>query len=138
MDPRIKAIFSLFTLPLVLISLAIVPGINAFVFSGHGGPGWYVLPFCTPSVLLRFAMLMLHEERVRRYYVKVGALAIVTYLIVLYPLSSMTTRVMYSTIGLEIKQSEFYKVIAFPFGFAVPPYGEENQRALERALWFFY
>ena len=83
-------------------------------------------------------MLMLHEEEVRRYYVKVGAWAIVIYLLALHPLSSVIVSIMHSTIGLEIKPSEFFKVISFPFGLAVPPYGEENRRAVERALWFFY
>src|SRR5262245_56869397 len=136
MNPRVKDIFSLFKLPFVMVSLAMVPGINAFLFSGHGGPAWLVLPFCTPFVLLRFAMLMLHEDEVRRYYLKVGALAIVIYLVALYPLSIAIVNVMHSTIGLEIKPWEFYKVISFPFGLAVPPFGEENRRAVERALWF--
>lgn len=138
MSPRIKDIFSLFTLPFIVILLATIPGINAFAFSGHYGLGWFVLPFCTPYVLLQFGMLMLHEESVRRYHLKAGALAIVSYLIVLYPLSGLIVNIMYSTFGLEIKQTEFFKLISFPFGFAIPPYGEENQRAIERALWFFY
>src|SRR5262245_20604783 len=39
-------------LPSVLVAMACVRGLNLLMFSGHGGPGWLVLPLCFPLFLV--------------------------------------------------------------------------------------
>jgi len=137
MDPKAKELLSIFTFPFGMLLLALVPLINCFVFSGHGGPGPFILPFCTPYVFLRFSMLMLHESPIRNFHLKVGTLALVAYIALLYPLSSLAVYSINACTHMELQTSSFYKLIAFPVGLAVPPYGEANQQAIDFAFWFW-
>ena len=137
MDRKAKELLSIFTFPFGMLLLALFPGMNCFVYSGHGGLGWFILPFSTPYVLVRFSMLMLHEPPIRNFHLKFGALALVAYIGLLYPLSSLAVYSINACTHMELQTSSFYKLITFPIGLAVPPYGEANQQAVDFAFWFW-
>jgi hypothetical protein len=44
-----------FSFPIAMFVLALIPGLN-FLYSGHGGPAWLLIPLCFPSVIVRAAI----------------------------------------------------------------------------------
>lgn len=52
MWPPLRMALALFGLSAVLVSVACIPGLDAVVFSGHGGPGWLALASCFPVFLV--------------------------------------------------------------------------------------
>jgi hypothetical protein len=133
---RTKELLALFKFPALMLVLAIFPGINCFIYSGHGGLGWFILPFCTPYVLLRLAMLALHDAPIRQWFLKYGTLLTIAWMFLSLPLSYVAVRGINACTHMELRTYEFYKMITFPVGLVLPPYGEANRRAIEDAFWF--
>lgn len=105
----------LFGLPAVLFSAAFVPGVNALVFSGHGGPGWLLLPFCFP--------VLVWQLRNHVYRAKHPVLAIMIglgYLLVAYPIASVAQQCITEESGLPIEDRMFYRVATLPIGVVIP------------------
>ena len=63
MWPPLRIAVALIGLPSVLVGVACVPGLNAVVFSGHGGPGWFALALCFPLLLVNTYRLVVRPGR---------------------------------------------------------------------------
>jgi len=105
----------LFLLPVVLFSAALIPGLNGFLFSGHGGPGWLLLPFCFPVLVFNM------WRHVYRNGYRIRAVAVVlVYLVATYPIASIAERRITEAIGLEMADHPIYRVATFPVGLVLP------------------
>jgi len=82
----LRMALALFGLPSALVGLACVPGLNALVFSAHGGPGWFALALCFPVFLVnayRFVVRRAHGNRTSRWR-RFAAISI-AYVVFAYP-----------------------------------------------------
>ncbi len=103
-----------FGFPIVMFIMAIVPGLN-FIFSGHGGISWLIIPLCFPSVVFRAALKckFSSEEQTaqyRRYY----KAAIPTYIGIAVPLSWAAVTSIENTFGLTVSAWAFFGIMVSP------------------------
>jgi hypothetical protein len=118
---RPRAAASLVGLPLALVVCACVPGLNAVVFSGHGGPGWFLLWLSFPLLVVNSYRLLVRPAqgaRVRRW-ISAAAMC-VGYWLLAYPIGDFAQQRISSYSGLAIENHAFYRGMTFPVGFLVP------------------
>ena len=110
-------------LPVGLITLACVPGLNSMVFSGHGGPGWLALPFCFPLLVINTYRHVVKPRRQAGVSPWTAGLGIcLSYLILAYPLATVAEHRITAYSGLPIADHVFYRLMTLPLGFVVPPW----------------
>ena len=108
-------LFVTYCLPAVLLTAAIVPGVN-FVYSGHGGFAWLLLPLGTPFVLVRALLKCTRgPEPTRAWFRRFFKLSVPVYAALLMPLSWAAATSINSTFGLEVTPLQFFSVAAAPF-----------------------
>jgi hypothetical protein len=101
--------------PLTMFTLAIVPGLN-FVYSGHGGPAWFLIPLCFPYVLLRALFKLVRTaNETRLLHAKFFAVTIPCYIAMAFPLSWAATTSLHNTFGLTIPTWSFIAIMISPF-----------------------
>jgi hypothetical protein len=117
------ALRRVFLPPAVVIILGCVPGLALFLYSGHGGIFWLVLPLCFPYILVRVFLeirkLPLGE---RAAGLKTLAVGVLIYVVLAYPATRWTEHYVTSTIGLPIRSGLMFKLATLPVGFLLPPY----------------
>jgi hypothetical protein len=119
----LRVVLSLVGLPLVLFGLACVPVLNSFVFSGHGGPGWLVLPICFPLLLINVYRLVVKPRRLAGASPwKVSGAICLTYLVLAYPCGALAEQRITAYSGLPIEDHAFYRLMTLPVGLVVPPW----------------
>lgn len=137
-----KGLLLVYRFPLVVLLLMTIPGLNyIFFYSPHasGAPlvGFallYLLPFCTPYVLFKLIKKVSRATGSdRRLFAAVSLFSLLVYFIVLYPFCDLTA----ASLNYWGKSRDsywrghvFYKMITFPIGFVLPPYGLANKDAL--------
>jgi hypothetical protein len=111
-----KLAISAYSFALLMAVIAVVPGLN-YLYSGHGGPAWLLLPFVFPVALIRiywaFRIVPVAERaRVKRFTL----LSIMAYL----PLSLMASYIgcvsIEHTFGLEVGVLRMWGLFTMPFG----------------------
>ena len=113
----VAELFRAYGFPLVMFALAIVPGAN-FSYSGHGGPSWFFLPLCFPTVVARAAIKILRSGgETRDWYKKFFKTTISIYLVSAYPLSWAATTSIRMSFGLTIPAWRFFLIAVSPFPF---------------------
>ncbi len=119
-----------FWFPVGLLVLGCVPVLSWFLYGGHGGVAWLILPFCFPYIVVRcvLALWRLPAEQ-RRSGVRIVATAILLYMLISYPMTRWTENSVTSSIGLPIRPGTLFKLATFPVGYALPPY--KNSRGVE-------
>ena len=127
-NPKIyRLIFSVYSFPAFVILLANVPIIRDIFFALHGGPGWVLAILCTPYVLIRTLVYILKSEgEFRKYYLKIGIISIILYLIVLYPLTSFAENKMTSR-GWPIEKGTLYGFMTIPFSLLKPSFWKSDK-----------
>ena len=116
MKNYIKATFSLYSFAIVMVALAIIPFVNFFLYSGHGGIGWLILPASLPFALIKLWLKLKQGGEVRAFYKKFSLVSLPIYFVLAVPLSYAAVYSIEQTMGLEAKATEFYALLTMPFG----------------------
>jgi hypothetical protein len=119
--PPLRIAVSLIGLPSVLVGMACVPGLNALVFSGHGGPGWFALVLCFPVLLVNTYRRIVAPglgNRLSRW--RCAGVVVIAYLVLAYPVGAFAEYRITKHSGLRITDRAFYRVMTFPIGLVVP------------------
>jgi hypothetical protein len=123
-----RQILSPFLFPMALLVLGCIDGANALLFSGHGGLGWIILPFCFPVILIKLGVRIWQMPPLeRKQDLKVASVVALAYLVLAYPVSRLAERQITSSFGLPIETGLMYKLAIFPVGFALPPYHSDSK-----------
>jgi hypothetical protein len=110
-----RAIMCVYGFPIVMFTLAIVPGLN-FTYSGHGGISWFVVPLCFPWVTLRAVITIMRGSEVSRSRHKsFFKITIPSYVALALPLSWAATTSIRMTFGLPISTWSFFAIMVSPF-----------------------
>lgn len=119
----LQFLYRVFRFPVGLLALGCLPVLSWLLYGGHGGPAWFILPFCFPYILARltFALWRLPAE-LRGKAVRTAATASLVYILISYPMTRWTEHYITSTIGLPILPGTMFKLATFPVGFVLPPY----------------
>jgi hypothetical protein len=119
--PPLRIAAAFIGLPSILVGMACVPGLNALIFSGHGGPGWLVLPLCFPVLLVNMYRLVIRPARRAGISPWRRSAAIsVTYLVLAYPFAVLAEHRITKDSGLPITGRAFYRLMTFPIGPILP------------------
>ena len=100
---------------LAVAFVGVIPGCN-FMYSGHGGLFWLVLPFGLPYALIQTAIWWFKATASDRNFYggfALGALAI--YLALAIPISALAAFSIERTFGLPVGMWTFYGVMTVPF-----------------------
>jgi hypothetical protein len=123
----LRIVLGLVGLPLILLVAACVPVLNSFVFSGHGGPGWFALALCFPLFLIntyRFLVKRRRHTGVSPW--RTASVICLVYLVVAYPLGELAEWRITAYSGLPIGDHSFYRLMTLPVGLLVPPWHSTN------------
>jgi len=121
--PPLRIAAGLIGLPAVLVAMACVRGLNLLMFSGHGGPGWLVLPFCFPPLLVNMYRLVIRP--LRRSGIspwRRSAAISIAYLVLAYPFAVLAEHRITKDLGLPIADRAFYRLMTLPIGAVLPPW----------------
>ena len=119
--PPLRTTAALIGLPSILVGIACVPGLNALIFSGHGGPGSLALPLCLPVLLVNTYRLVIRPARRTGISPWRRSAAIsVAYLLLAYPFAVLAEHRITKDSGLPIADRAFYRLMTFPIGPILP------------------
>jgi hypothetical protein len=116
--PRLKWAIATACLPLCMLLAATVPGINAVLFSLHGGIGWYLLMLCGPSTALK----LVYDAFVRkqsRIPVIVCCIYFATYIGLTFLFGVIAQRSLENWTGLEFLNYPIWSVMNLPWSYLV-------------------
>jgi hypothetical protein len=118
-----KSFRRVFLFPLIVFGLGCIPGLNALLYSGHGGIFWLILPLCFPYIviLLGFEVRRLASPD-RKRGLKMAVIATLLYVGFAYSVANWTQQSVTSQLGLQIPDGTLFKLATFPVGFLFPPY----------------
>lgn len=124
MDSLERTLFyKLLMFPVVVLVLGCIPGLNLFLYSGHGGVFWFVLPLCFPYILVRLTIALWRSESAKKSEaLKASVFVVLTYLIIAYPLTRWTEYYVSSTLGIPIRAGTLFRLAIFPIGLLLPHY----------------
>ena len=118
---QLRIAATLIGLPSILVGMACVPGLNALIFSGHGGPGWLALPLCFPVLLVNTYRLVIRPARRMGISPWRRSAAIsVAFLVLAYPFAVLAEHRITKDSGLPIADRAFYRLMTFPIGPILP------------------
>ena len=116
MESYVKATIALYSFAIVMVVIAIIPFVNFFFYSGHGGIGWLILPASLPFALIKLWLKLKQGGETRAFYKKFSLVSLPIYFVLALPLSYVAIYSIEKTIGLEVKFIEFYGLLTMPFG----------------------
>ncbi|MGH7352537.1 MAG: hypothetical protein ACREJJ_09205 [Candidatus Methylomirabilales bacterium] len=101
--------------PAYMVLVGVIPIVNAFFYSLHGGIGWLVLPFTFPYVLVRLGIALWRSHpsnrcRLRRF----ATLSIPGYIALTAPLSWAATYSINSWLGTSAHWTQFWAMMLLP------------------------
>ena len=101
--------------PAYMVLVGVIPIVNAFFYSLHGGIGWLVLPFTFPYVLVRLGIALWrshpsNRRRLRRF----ATLSIPGYIALTAPLSWAATYSINSWLGTSLHWTQFWALMLLP------------------------
>ncbi|KRT68057.1 MAG: hypothetical protein XU15_C0031G0004 [candidate division NC10 bacterium CSP1-5] len=101
--------------PAYMVLVGVIPIVNAFFYSSHGGIGWLVLPFTFPYVLVRLgiALWRSHPSN-RRRLGRFATLSIPGYIALTAPLSWAATYSINSWLGTSLHWTQFWALMLLP------------------------
>jgi hypothetical protein len=111
-----REVVKIYRFPIVMFSLAIVPGVNLFAYSGHGGIAWFFLPLCFPWVLVRMLVKIARgSETSSRWYKRFLKITVPSYVAAALPLSWVAVTCIHISLGLPISTWAFFALVVSPF-----------------------
>jgi hypothetical protein len=100
---------------LLVAICGVIPGCN-FMYSGHGGIFWLLLPLGLPYALLRTGLWWYRARGdTRQLYAGHAVGALILYLLLAIPISALAAYSIEHTFGLPVKMWQFYAVMVVPF-----------------------
>ena len=101
--------------PAYMVLVGVIPIVNAFFYSSHGGIGWLVLPFTFPYVLVRLGIALWrshpsNRRRLRRF----ATLSIPGYIALTAPLAWAATYSINSWLGTSLHWTQFWALMLLP------------------------
>jgi len=101
--------------PAYMVLVGVIPIVNAFFYSSHGGIGWLVLPFTFPYVLVRLGIALWrshpsNRRRLRRF----TTLSIPGYIALTAPLAWAATYSINSWLGTSLHWTQFWALMLLP------------------------
>ena len=119
--PPLRTAVALVGLPTVLVGMACIPGLNAMVFSGHGGSGWFALAFCFPLLLVNtYRSVVRPARRTGTSPWRRSATICLAYIVLAYPFAMLAESRITKDTGLPIGDRAFYRTMTLPIGLVVP------------------
>ena len=116
-----RPFFRVLLFPVGLLILGCIPGVSFFVWSGHGGFGWILLPVCFPYLIVRLTILIWRTEaNARKNAACLAAAILASYVVLAYPITRYTEHYINSTIGNFIQEGTMFRLAIFPVGLAIP------------------
>jgi hypothetical protein len=110
-----REVVKVYSFPIVMFGLAIVPGLNS-TYSGHGGISWFFVPLCFPWVILRILIKIAKgSEASRGWYKRFFKITIPSYMAIAFPLSWAAATSIHMTFGLPISTWTFFALMISPF-----------------------
>jgi hypothetical protein len=100
-----------------MFALAIIPGLN-FTYSGHGGISWFLVPVCSPWVVVRaFITILKASKASRKWHIRFFMITIPSYIVLALPLSWAATTSLKWTFGFQISTWTFFSdmVSSYPW-----------------------
>jgi hypothetical protein len=117
----LRTAVALVGLPTVLVGMACVPGLNALLFSAHGGPGWFALALSFPVLLLNTYRLVIRPgRRAGASPWRRSAAICLAYVVLAYPFAMLAEHRIARDSGLPIADRFFYRVMTLPIGLVIP------------------
>jgi hypothetical protein len=111
-----RTALSAYLFALVMALIAIVPGCN-FLYSGHGGVAWLVLPFVFPMALCRLALWWYRAPRTERPIVLRYSLAsVLIYLVAAFGFAYAGANSIQHTFGLRVEPAAMWGMFTVPIG----------------------
>ena len=111
-----KLTLSVYGFAIVMAFMAIIPGCN-FLYSGHGGIAWFVLPFAFPFALLRLYLLYRAAPKEQKSFTKHFALvSLAAYVPISLGASFLGAFSIQNTFGLPIEPLFLWGFFTLPFG----------------------
>jgi hypothetical protein len=97
---------------------AIIPGCN-FLYSGHGGPAWFVLPFVFPWVIFQLSrMYRSASTDLRPGVVRFAVISLLAYLPLSFVAAYAGAASIGNTFALPVQPLYFWGFFILPFGLA--------------------
>jgi hypothetical protein len=116
-----RPFFRTLLFPFGLLFLGCIPGVSFFVWSGHGGIGWILLPICFPYLIARLLILIWKSEpNARKNTASLSIAILAAYVVLAYPITRYTEHNINSTIGNFIQEGTLFRLAIFPVGLAIP------------------
>lgn len=105
-----------FSVPMVMFVLALIPGLDFFMYTGHGGIAWMVIPLCFPFVIVRAVIKLVKSSgATRKWYKRFFLITIPSYIAVALPLSWAATKSIRASFGFEVPTWAFFAIMVSPF-----------------------
>jgi hypothetical protein len=116
-DPAFwREVVKIYRFPIVMFSLAYVPGVNLFAYSGHGGIAWFFLPLCFPWVLVRILVKIARgSEASSKWYKRFLKITVPSYVAAALPLSWVAVTCIHISLGLEVSPWGLFALVVSPF-----------------------
>lgn len=106
--------------PLVLASLLYVPGLNAFLFSMHGGIGWLLLMLCGPYTAFRLSWGAFRSFRMGNGWLVPSVVFFGAYLLVTFIIGETATPMLSKKLGYKYRGRCVWGVMNLPWSIALP------------------
>ncbi len=111
-----KTVWKVYGFPIVMSIIAIVPGCN-MLYSFHGGPAWFVLPFVFPAVIYRLYSIHRAASQSDRPVVRSFAIrSIGVYFGTSLLFSYLAAYSINHSLGVEVSAMLLWGLFTFPFG----------------------
>ena len=111
-----REVVKMYCFPLAMFVLAIVPGLNFFTYSGHGGLGWFFAPLCFPWVIGRLLNKIARgPAEASNWYKNFLRVTIPSYIAISLPLSWAAATSIRLTLGLPLSTGAFFLLMVSPF-----------------------
>ena len=131
-----KFLARVFGVPVGILVLGCVPGVSWFLYSGHGGLAWLILPFCFPYILVMLVMNIWKLPATEKSSgAKVALASVLAYIVVAYPLTRGSERYIHSTLGLRLLPGTIFKQATFPLGKILPPHYTREEMENPDLYW---
>jgi len=115
-----KLALQVYWFPSCMLLIGLIPLVNAFAYSLHGGVGWLALPFTLPFVLVRLGIAYWRSgDPLRRRVMRFAAVSLPIYVIVTAPLSWAATHSISSWLGTTLRWNQFWSLMLMPFSLPV-------------------
>ena len=112
----VRKIFGAYGFAIFMAGLAIVPGCN-FLYSGHGGVAWLLLPLALPVALFRLYLFWRRSPPSERPTVlRYVALSVFIYLTISYGLAYGGAKSIQNSFGLQVDPTAMWGMFTLPFG----------------------